>query len=85
MPVFNTDDPAYGGDGFGDAAAVAVEAIPSHGKEYSAAIRIPAFGAVFLRGEGTLPKPRKKKQAKEVQSVKASVKEANEAKELEKT
>ena len=85
VPVFNTDDPAYGGDGFGDAAAVAVEAIPSHGKEYSAAIRIPAFGAVFLRGEGTLPKPRKKKQAKEVQTVKASVKEANEAKELEKT
>ena len=82
VPVFNTDDPAYGGDGFGDAAAVAVEAIPSHGKEYSAAIRIPAFGAVFLRGEGTLPKPRKKKQAKEVQTVKASVKEA---KELEKT
>ena len=43
------------------------------------------FGAVFLRGEGTLPQPRKKKQAKEVQSVKASVNEANEAKELEKT
>ena len=85
VPVFNTDDPVYGGDGFGDAAAVAVEAIPSHGKEYSAAIRIPAFGAVFLRGEGTLPQPRKKKQAKEVQSVKASVNEANEAKELEKT
>ncbi len=62
--MFNTDDPAYGGDGFGDAAAVAVEAIPSHGKEYSAAIRIPAFGAVFLRGEGTLPKPRKKKTGK---------------------
>ena len=85
VPVFNTDDPAYGGDGFGDSEAVAVEAIPSHGKEYSAAIRIPAFGAVFLRGEGTLPKPRKKKQVKEVQTVKASVKEANEAKELEKT
>ena len=85
VPVFNTDDPAYGGDGFGDTEAVAVEAIPSHGKEYSAAIRIPAFGAVFLRGEGTLPKPRKKKQVKEVQTVKASVKEANEAKELEKT
>ena len=85
VPVFNTDDPAYGGDGFGDTEAVAVEAVPSHGKEYSAAIRIPAFGAVFLRGEGALPKPRRKKQAKEVQTVKASVKEANEAKELEKT
>ena len=63
VPVFNTDDAAYGGDGFGDTKAVMVEAIPSHGKEHSAAIRIPAFGAVFLRGEGTYPKPRKKKQA----------------------
>ncbi len=63
VPVFNTDDAAYGGDGFGDTGAVMVEAIPSHGKEHSAAIRIPAFGAVFLRGEGVYPKARKKKQA----------------------
>ena len=68
-PVFNTDDAAYGGDGFGDTAPVKVEAIPSHGKEHSAAIRIPAFGAVFLRGEGTFPKPRKKKQAKEQEKL----------------
>ena len=61
--MFNTDDTVYGGDGFGDREPVMVEAIPSHGKEHSAAIRIPAFGAVFLRGEGTYPKPRKKKQA----------------------
>ena len=68
-PVFNTDDPAYGGDGFGDTESVPVEDIPSHGKEHSAAIKIPAFGAVFLRGEGTFPKPVKtriKKQAKEL-------------------
>ncbi|WP_295581669.1 1,4-alpha-glucan branching protein GlgB [uncultured Oscillibacter sp.] len=62
-PVFNTDGAAYGGDGFADQAPVPVEAIPSHGKEHSAAIRIPAFGAVFLRGEGAYPKPRKKKEA----------------------
>ncbi|MDO4314908.1 MAG: 1,4-alpha-glucan branching protein GlgB [Oscillospiraceae bacterium] len=66
-PVFNTDDAAYGGDGFGDTAPVKVEAIPSHGREHSAAIRIPAFGAVFLRGEGKYPRPRKKKQAKELE------------------
>ena len=66
LPVFNTDDTAYGGDGFGDTEAVPVEAIPSHGREHSAAIRIPAFGAVFLRGEGKFPKPRTKKQAKEL-------------------
>ena len=68
VPMLNTDDPAYGGDGFGDTAAVLVEAIPSHGKEHSAAIRIPAFGAVFLRGEGVFPKPRAKKQAKDVET-----------------
>ena len=67
VPVFNTDDSAYGGAGFGDTEPVKVEAVPSHGKDYSAAIRIPAFGAVFLRGEGTYPKPRKKKQAKELE------------------
>lgn len=67
VPAFNSDDPAYGGDGFGDTQAVAVEAITSHGKEHSAAIRIPAFGAVFLRGMGVFPKTRKKKQAKELE------------------
>ena len=54
----------YGGDGFGDTEPVPVEAIESHGKEHSAAIRIPAFGAVFLRGEGTFPKPKAVKEAK---------------------
>ena len=69
VPVFNTDDPTYGGDGFGDSEAVMVEAVPSHGKECSAAIRIPAFGAVFLRGEGTFPRPRKKQEAKELEKT----------------
>ena len=64
-PIFNTDAEIYGGDGFGDAEPVKVEAIPSHGKEQSAAIKIPAFGAVFLRGEGTLPKPKKAGKAEE--------------------
>ena len=67
ISVFNTDAVEYGGDGFGDTEPVLVEHIPSHGKEQSAAIRIPAFGAVFLRGEGKLPKPRKKKEAKELE------------------
>ena len=35
----------------------------------SAAIRIPAFGAVFLRGEGTFPRPRKKQEAKELEKT----------------
>ena len=69
-PVFNTDAVEYGGDGFGDAGPVPVEAIESHGKEYSAAIRIPAFGAVFLRGEGTFPKPKAAKEPKAAKAVK---------------
>ena len=69
VPVFNTDAEIYGGAGFGDAQPVPVEAIPSHGRECSAAIRIPAFGAVFLRGEGTFPKPRKKSKAKELEKT----------------
>ena len=67
VPVFNTDNPAYGGDGFGNTEEVEVEQIPSHGKDYSAAISIPAFGAVFLRGEGKIPQPKKKKQEKELE------------------
>lgn len=70
-PVFNTDDPAYGGDGFGDREPVIVEAIPSHGKEHSAAIKIPAFGAVFLRGEGVFPRgTRAEKGEKTAKTVK---------------
>ncbi|WP_295752245.1 1,4-alpha-glucan branching protein GlgB [uncultured Oscillibacter sp.] len=76
VPVFNTDAVEYGGDGFGDTAPVPVEAIESHGKEYSAAIRIPAFGAVFLRGEGTFPKPKAAKTSKTPQAIKAVEKTA---------
>lgn len=60
-PVFNTDAVEYGGDGFGDTEDVAVERIESHGKAQSVAIKIPAFGAVFLRGMGR--KPRKAESA----------------------
>ena len=73
-PVFNTDAVEYGGDGFGDWDPVPVEAIESHGKEHSAAIRIPAFGAVFLRGEGTFPKPKAVKETKTPRAVKAAEK-----------
>ena len=56
VPVFNTDAAEYGGSGFGDAEPVAVEAIPSHGKETSAVLKLPPFGGIFLRGEGVFPK-----------------------------
>lgn len=53
VEVFNTDAVEFGGGGYGNPEPVAVEAIPSHGREYSVALRIPPFGGVFLRGEGT--------------------------------
>ena len=63
VPAFTTDAPAFGGTGFADASPVAVEAVPSHGRDHSVAIQIPAFGAVFFRGEGAFPqlKPRGRK------------------------
>ena len=59
VPVFSTDAPEFGGSGFADAAPVPVEAVPSHGKEHSLRLRIPAFGAVFLRGQGQFPQPKR--------------------------
>ena len=55
VPVLNTDDPAFGGSGFGDTKAVKVEKIPSHGKEQSISIKIPSFGGVFFKSWGKLP------------------------------
>jgi 1,4-alpha-glucan branching enzyme len=60
VPVFSTDDPLYGGGGFCDTEPVAVEAVPSHGKEHSLVLRIPPFGGIFLRGAGIFPKTKKK-------------------------
>lgn len=59
VPVFNTDDASFGGSGFGDRRAVAVEGIPSHGKEQSVALKIPPFGGVFWEGEGVFCPPKK--------------------------
>ena len=70
VPVFNTDDPAYGGDGFGDTAAVAVEAValpwegtapPPSGSRPSARCSCGA--------RGRSPAPRKKQQAKELEKT----------------
>ena len=62
VPAFTTDAPAFGGTGFADTSPVAVEAVPSHGRDHSAVIRIPAFGAVFLRGQGVFPQQVSRKQ-----------------------
>jgi alpha-1,4-glucan:alpha-1,4-glucan 6-glycosyltransferase len=66
VPVFNTDASAFGGGGFGDAETVAVEPVPSHGRECSVTLKIPPFGGVFYRGEGTYSKPQPRVRASDV-------------------
>ena len=64
--VFNSDAKIYGGTGAVNETPCKVEWTPSHGQESSVAIRIPPFGAVFLRGQGKLrakPQPKKAKDA----------------------
>ena len=54
--LFNTDDACWGGSGCAAPAdtELAVEAIPSHGKDQSLSLTIPPLGAVILRGHGKL-------------------------------
>ncbi len=47
VPAFTTDAPEFGGSGFADTKPLTVKDTPSHGKEQSVALRLPAFGAVF--------------------------------------
>ncbi len=64
VEAFNSDAEIYGGTGVMNEKPCKVEWIPSHGQESSVSIRIPPFGAVFLRGQGKLrakPQPKKAK------------------------
>ncbi len=64
VEVFNSDAAIYGGTGAVNSQPCKVEWIPSHGQESSVSIRIPPFGAVFLRGQGKLrAKPKAKAAA----------------------
>ena len=77
VEVFNSDRPEYGGSGVVNAAPCKVSWKESHGMESSVAIRIPPFGAVFLKGQGKMrakPKPRKK--AKEAAAAEKPEKKA---------
>ena len=59
--IFNTDDIRWGGSGVCADGPIAVEAVPSHGREQSIALTIPPLGAVILRGHGK--RKRKKEEA----------------------
>ena len=60
--LFNTDDPAFGGTGLGDAEPVKSAYIPCHGQEQSIAIDVPPLSAVIYRCTRKFP-PRRKKGA----------------------
>ena len=86
VEVFNSDRPEYGGSGVVNAAPCKVSWKESHGMESSVAIRIPPFGAVFLKGQGKMrakPKPRKK--AKEAAAAEAPEKKTVRTKAAGKT
>ena len=47
--VLNTDAEDYGGSGVGNLGAVQAEEVPWHGRPFSAAVRVPPLGALWLR------------------------------------
>jgi 1,4-alpha-glucan branching enzyme len=48
--VLNTDAVCYGGSNVGNNGGVPAEAIPFHGRAFSAALTLPPLGAIFLKG-----------------------------------
>ncbi|GII61914.1 1,4-alpha-glucan branching enzyme GlgB [Sphaerisporangium krabiense] len=55
--VVNTDAFDYHGSGVGNLGAVEAEAEPWHGLPYSARLRVPPLGALWLRHEGPAARP----------------------------
>ena len=49
--LVNTDAEAYGGSGVGNQGAVFAEDVPWHGRPYSALVRVPPLGALWLAPE----------------------------------
>lgn len=47
--ILNSDAENYGGSGVGNGSEVTAEAIPSHGREFSASISVPPLGAIWLK------------------------------------
>ncbi len=47
--VVNTDAEMYGGSGVGNLGAVVAEEVPWHGRPFSALVRVPPLGALWLR------------------------------------
>lgn len=57
--VFNADDPAFGGGGRGDKAAISTDELPSHGFDQSLVIDLPPMSGVIYRCVRKKPVPKK--------------------------
>ena len=58
--VFTTGCPEYGGTGeWMNESPIAVQPIPSHGREQSVCVKLPPLGAAFFAGEGEWQKEKK--------------------------
>ena len=73
--AFNTDDPAFGGEGLGDKEPVKTEKIPCHDQQQSFAIDLPPMSAVIYRCVRKNP-VRKPKAEKASDAAKAEKKPA---------
>lgn len=47
--ILNSDKFCYHGNNFINEGKIAIESIPSHGKEQSIQVKIPSFGALILK------------------------------------
>ena len=47
--VFNTDDPAFGGEGLGDASPIKTEKVPCHDQPQSMVVDLPPMSTVIYR------------------------------------
>ena len=76
--AFNTDDPAYGGEGYGDTGELTTLPEPCHDQEQSLVIDLPPMSAVILR---CVRKAAPKKEAKKAEKeTKKAAKKADKAK-----
>jgi 1,4-alpha-glucan branching enzyme len=46
--IVNTDASVYGGSGVGNLGVVVADGPPAHGRKYSATLRLPPLGALWL-------------------------------------
>ena len=82
--AFNTDDPAYGGEGLGDKAPIKTEKIPCHDQQQSFTVDLPPMSAVILRCTRKNPVRKPKAEKPEAEKKPAAKKASKAAPKAEK-